>query len=116
MDAMKLLIADGNEEFRRALAAELQGAYHVRCCGDGKEALSLLRSFVPDVLVLDLMLPELDGISLLQSAASAGLCPMVLVTSRFYNDYILGALGELSVGYMMRKPCDIPATGPESAT
>lgn len=39
MDAMKLLIADGNEEFRRALAAELQGAYHVRCCGDGKEAL-----------------------------------------------------------------------------
>lgn len=29
MDAMKLLIADGNEEFRRALAAELQGAYHV---------------------------------------------------------------------------------------
>ena len=93
-----------------ALAAELQGAYHVRCCGDGKEALSLLRSFVPDVLVLDLMLPELDGISLLQSAASAGLCPMVLVTSRFYNDYILGALGELSVGYMMRKPCDIPAT------
>ncbi|MBD9116326.1 MAG: response regulator [Clostridiales bacterium] len=110
MDAMKLLIADGNEEFRRALAAELQGAYHVRCCGDGKEALSLLRSFVPDVLVLDLMLPELDGISLLQSAAGAGLCPMVLVTSRFYNDYILGALGELSVGYMMRKPCDIPAT------
>ena len=110
MDAMKWLIADRNEGYRRALAAELQGAYHVRCCGDGKEALSLLRSFVPDVLVLDLMLPELDGISLLQSAASAGLCPMVLVTSRFYNDYILGALGELSVGYMMRKPCDIPAT------
>ena len=30
MDAMKLLIADGNEEFRRALAAELQGACHIR--------------------------------------------------------------------------------------
>lgn len=110
MDARKLLIADGNEEFRRALAAELQGAYHVRCCDDGKEALSLLRSFAPDVLVLDLMLPGLDGISLLQSAAASGLCPMVLVTSRFYNDYVLTALGELSVGYMMRKPCDIPAT------
>ena len=56
------------------------------------------------------MLPELDGISLLQSAASAGLCPMVLVTSRFYNDYILGALGELSVGCMMRKALRHPAT------
>ena len=101
MDTRKLLIADGNEEFRRALAAELQGAYHVRCCDDGKEALSLLRSFAPDVLVLDLMLPGLDGISLLQSAAASGLCPMVLVTSRFYNDYVLTALGELSVGYML---------------
>ena len=110
MDTLKLLIADGNEEFRQALARELDGAYFVRCCGDGKEALSLLRSFAPDILVLDLMLPELDGISLLQSASASGLCPMVLVTSRFFNDYVHEAMEDLGVGYMMRKPCDIPAT------
>ena len=110
MDALKLLIADGNEEFRQALAEELQGAYYVRCCGDGKEALSLLRSFGPEILVLDLMLPGLDGISLLQSAAASGLRPMVLVTSRFYNDYVHEAMEELGVGYLIRKPCDIPAT------
>ena len=93
MDAMKLLIADGNEEFRRALAAELQGAYHVRCCGDGKEALSLLRSFAPDVLVLDLMLPGLDGISLCRALREEhGVqVPVIMLTARdTVADRVLG--------------------------
>lgn len=110
MEPRKLLIADGNEDFRLTLAEELQGAYWVRSCGDGKQALEILHAFCPDILVLDLMLPELDGISLLQSAAASGICPMVLVTSRFYNDYVHESLEALNVGYMMRKPCDIPAT------
>lgn len=110
MDTLKLLIADSNEEFRQALAEALQGAYYVRCCRDGKEALELLRSFGPDVFVLDLMLPELDGISLLQTAALSGICPMVLATSRFINDYVLDASEQMGVGYLMLKPCDIRAT------
>lgn len=110
MDTLKLLIADGNEEFRLALTDALQGAYHVRSCTDGKEALSLLHSYSPDVFVLDLMLPELDGISLLQTAAMSGICPMVLATSRFINDYVLEATTKLGVGYLMRRPCDIRAT------
>lgn len=110
MDALKLLIADGNEEFRLALAEALQGAYYVRCCQTGKEALELLRAYSPDVLVLDLMLPELDGISLLQAAVAAGIRPMVLATTPFLNPYVLEASEKLGVGYMMRKPCDIRAT------
>ena len=110
MDALKLLIADANEDFAQALAEQLQGAYYIRRCQDGKQALSLLRSFAPDVLVLDLMLPELDGISLLQTAAAEGLRPMVLAVSRFVNDSVQEVMEELSVGYIMRKPCDIPAT------
>lgn len=110
MDTLKLLIADGNEEFRLALAQALQGAYYVRSCQTGKEALSLLRSYSPDVLVLDLMLPELDGISLLQSAVAAGIRPMVLATTPFLNDYVLDSAQKLGVGYMIRKPCDIQAT------
>lgn len=110
MDALKLLIADGNEEFRLALAQALQGAYYVRSCESGKDALELLRSYGPDVFVLDLMLPELDGISLLQSAAAAGIRPMVLATTPFLTDYVLDAAQKLGIGYMMRKPCDIRAT------
>ena len=36
MDALKLLIADANEDFAQALAEQLQGAYYIRRCQDGK--------------------------------------------------------------------------------
>jgi len=110
MEILKLLIADGAEEFSCALRDALQGAYYVRTCADGKQALELLRSFDPDVLVLDLMLPGMDGISLLQQAVGCGICPTVLATSRFVNDYVLDAVGRLGVGYLMMKPCDVGAT------
>lgn len=110
MEILKLLIADATEEFSNALRDTLQGAYYVRTCADGKQALELLRSFDPDLLVLDLMLPEMDGISILQQAADWGISPTVLATSRFINDYVLDAVGRLDVGYLMKKPCDVGAT------
>lgn len=110
MDARKLLIADGSEEFRSALADLLRSTYHVRVCGDGQEALSLLRSFHPDILVLDLMLPGLDGISLLHAATADMICPVVLATTRFFTEYISESIDRLRISYVMTKPCDIRAT------
>ena len=110
MEPRKLLIADGNEDFRKALLDTLRGAYRIRTCQDGKTAMQLLHSFRPDILVLDLMLPELDGISLLHAACAADLRPMVLATTRFVNDYVLESVTALGVGYLMLKPCDIHAT------
>lgn len=110
MEALKLLIAESSEDFRIALAESLRGAYCVRECSDGTEAMRILQTFHPDVLVLDLMLPGKDGISLLQEAAAAGLRPMVLATTRFASDYVLDTAGQLGVGYVMIKPCEVRAT------
>ena len=110
MDALKLLIADDNEDFRQALADALQGAYYVRTCRTGREALTLLHSYRPDVLVLNLLLPEMDGISLLENAVRNGIRPMVLATTRLDTDYILESVSRLGVEYLMRRPCDIPST------
>ena len=104
------MIADPAEEFRSTLTQMLQDKYQVCSCQDGTEALDLLRSYVPDILVLDLMMPGLDGISLLQQAAEAELTPMVLATTRFLNNYVTEALDKLGVGYVMVKPCDMRAT------
>ena len=110
MDALKLLIADSNEDFRLALSQALQGAYYVRSCSNGRQALEQLHSFRPDVLVLDPMIPELDGISLLESAAMDGIRPMVLIATAYVYDYLADAAGRLGIGYIMIKPCNIPAT------
>ena len=110
MQMLKLLIADGTEEFRLALAEQLAGSFVIRCCHQGKQALEMIGSFRPDVLVLDLMMPELDGISLLQQLAERNAMPVVLATSRFTNDYVLEAATRYGVAYLMSKPCDIRAT------
>lgn len=107
---MKILIADSLEEFRSALA-ELLGPNHlVRTAEDGLQTLQLLAGFSPDVLVLDMMMPGLDGISILQRAAQQGIHPTVLATTRFFSDYIRCACEQMSVAYLMVKPCDVHAT------
>lgn len=110
MERLKLLIAEGTEDFRLALADALRSAYTLRECCDGVKALEMMRAFRPDVVVLDLMMPGLDGITLLQRAVRDGLHPVVLATTRFHNDYVVEAAQELGVAYIMVKPCDIAAT------
>ena len=109
MEALKLLIADSNEEFRLALAEALRTRYHVRCCRSGREALELLRRETPDILVLNLMLPELDGITLLEKAVAEGIFPMVLAATPLLSDYVLESAERLGIGYLMLKPCDVQA-------
>lgn len=107
---LRLLIADSTDEFRNSLAEVLSGQYEIRTCGTGKQALALIRSETPDILVLDLMLPELDGISLLHTLDDAQRPGAVLATTCFFSDYVTGHIGRLGVQYIMMKPCDLQAT------
>lgn len=105
----KLLIADNNEEFRLALAEALQQHFHVLSCGNGIQALELLRKEMPELFILDLMLPELDGITLLESSIAEGIHPKTIIASGMLNDYVVACMTRLNIGYMMRKPCSISA-------
>lgn len=108
MDTPLILIADSDPAFRQALEQALQGQYRVRCCGAGREALALLVQLCPELLVLDLMLPELDGFRILQASSEAGIRPKILATTLLSSRFLLETAETLSVDYLMRKPCDIP--------
>ena len=105
----KLLIADCNEDYRTALAAELKGQYQVLCCRSGNEALTLLHQEHPDIFILDLMLPELDGLTLLERVSAQGICPMVLAATPILSDYVFSCAQRLGIEYLVRKPCAIEA-------
>lgn len=105
----KLLIAEGNEELRGALTHALGGEYILRVCSDGAQARSLICDFTPDIFLLDLMLPVVDGISLLREIRSQESQPVVLVTLSYTSDYILGALQKYEVAYVMSKPYSVEA-------
>jgi len=104
-----LLIADCNEDYRTALAAALDTQYHVLCCRSGTEALALLQQKHPEIFVLDLMLPELDGLTLLERISASGICPMVLAATPILSDYVFSCAQRLGIEYLIRKPCDIEA-------
>ena len=103
----KILIADPSEEFRFVLTRMLGKCYTVLSCGTGPQALELLRTEAPDLMVLDLMLSGFDGLTLLSTARSEGICPPSFVTSAFFFDHIANALQRENVVYLMRKPCDM---------
>ena len=110
MKGRRILIADGSETFRTALAEELSGFFLVETCGNGKQTQSAIKDFNPDVLVIDLMIPELDGISLLKTALNQGMQAQILATTRYISDYVAESMSDMGVGYLMVKPCDIHAT------
>lgn len=105
----KLLIADATEEFCLALKEATQDIYHVRLCHDGIKALQLLLTFQPDILVLDLLLPGLDGLTVLQRGREAGLRPIVLAITKLPSDYVEDAARAAGVDYLMIKPCETRA-------
>ena len=109
MDRKRILIADASQDFREALADMLGSLYQTRTTWDGISTLQQLHSYRPDILILDLMMPGLDGITLLQKALSEDIRPVVLATTRYLSDYIVTSAEKMGVGYLMVKPCDISA-------
>ena len=103
----KLLIADSSEEFSLVLVGSLRTSFQVESCTDGNQALDLLRTLRPDLLLLDLMMPGLDGLDILRIVKEESLCRCVIVTSAFASDYLLEAIRELPVDYFYRKPCSV---------
>ena len=101
-----VLVADGSEEFCAQLSCALQnGGYQVvGTAADGNSAIEQIRATAPEVVVLDLMLPKADGITVLKSLPREGR-PKVLLLSAFSTDYVANAAVAAGADYLMLKPC-----------
>lgn len=109
MRTFKLLIADPSVDFCRKLTDAMGGGSELRVCHDGRKAQELLKEFQPDVMILDLILPGLDGISLLRCAKMMDRPPICLVATGVINDYVQARLRSCDTDYVMQKPCDVNA-------
>ncbi len=81
---MKVLVADDDRAIRESLttALELHG-YEVTACRDGVEALAAFRAARPDVLVLDVMMPGVDGLGVCRVLRAEGdRIPILMLTAR----------------------------------
>ena len=81
----RILVVDDEREFADLLSYRLQGEhYEVVCAASGTEAIDTARNFVPDAILLDLLLPDLDGVSvceILRRQPVTRLTPIILISA-----------------------------------
>jgi two-component system, OmpR family, alkaline phosphatase synthesis response regulator PhoP len=103
----KILIVDDEKSIADAIAYGLKReGYEVETAFDGEEALRKINSFKPVVLVLDVMMPKLNGFEVLKKLQAADELGIVLLTAK--NDIVDKILGlELGADDYITKPFDI---------
>ena len=107
---ISVLLADANEEFRTLLKECLEetGEFTVvGTAGDGRSALRLLEERRPQLLVTDLLLPELDGFGLLDRMESLPEKPKIIIVSALFRDEIVAKAIERGVFFFIPKPCEV---------
>ena len=107
----KVLIADADEQFRNELVTALNGNEEfevVGVAGDGEETLQMLQTKQADYLVMDLLLPKIDGLTVL-ARMRYYVCdhPKVLVISAFISKYVALNAMRMGVHQLLHKPCGV---------
>jgi two-component system, OmpR family, response regulator MprA len=81
--APRVLVVEDDEDIAQALQRSLRmEGYEVRTAGDGEAALEQGRSFAPDLVILDLGLPRLDGIEVARTLRETDDVPILVLTAR----------------------------------
>ncbi len=83
MEKIKVLVVEDEPSIAEVVGLYLQRAgYQVHTTADGKAAMSLLEKEIPDLVILDLMLPEMDGLSLTRWLRERSDVPIIMLTAR----------------------------------
>lgn len=112
MNRISVLLADDNQTLLRLIADSLSRKPEIEIAGmakDGVEALEMVQSACPDVLLLDIVMPRLDGFSTLEQLARLDLPKrphVIMLTGLTRDDFISRAM-RLGADYYMIKPFDM---------
>lgn len=104
--AVKVLIVEDNAELRVYMYNNLVNRFEVKDAANGREALQLMsESWMPDMIVTDLMMPEMDGIELInhiRNDFSTSHIPIIMFTAKHESDTHLKAMKYGADGYMAK--------------
>lgn len=105
----KILIVDDDRDFAAALSMVIDSSEKfilVGCAYDGLDAIGLIELSEPDVIIMDLILPNLDGLGVLErlSQKESGKVPSVIIVSDMMSKKTVNAAMALGAEYYMQKP------------
>jgi CheY-like chemotaxis protein len=108
MDTKKtIMVVDDNPDIITIVKTILEGkGYSVFSAASGAELLSLLKSQKPDLIILDIMMPEMDGLEVLgrlKGVTDTATIPVILLTAKVQYEDVLGGY-KLGADYYITKP------------
>jgi DNA-binding response OmpR family regulator len=107
----RVLFVEDEASLRTSYQRFFAGRYEMAFASSGKEGLRQLSDFAPDVLVLDLRLPDTDGVALLQDIRQThGTLPVIVTTAYMSMEPLMGVLDLKNAAYLL-KPFDLNELG-----
>lgn len=101
----RVLIVEDDEEIRRYICHELSASYHTVECSNGKEALEAIFRKAPDLVISDVMMPEMDGMTLcrkIRQNVNLNHIPVILLTAKTREEDNLEGLGVGANAYITK--------------
>ncbi len=112
-DSLRIIVADDEAVIRMGLKTMLQALNHkvIATARNGKEAIEKVKQFEPDMLLLDIKMPDMDGLTAAQILASEAPLPIVMLTAYSQKALVEKAINAFVMGYLV-KPVDENRLGP----
>ena len=100
-----VLVVEDDEEIRHYICRELSNDFYMTECSNGKEALASILSHTPDLIISDVMMPEMDGLTLcrkIRQNVNINYLPIILLTARTSEEDNLEGLDTGADAYLMK--------------
>ncbi|NLJ86559.1 MAG: sporulation transcription factor Spo0A [Firmicutes bacterium] len=107
---IRVLVVDGDRGFSALLQeriGEEADLLFVGAVHDGRSALVEIVRLNPDIVILDLVLPHLDGLGVLERAKAAGLTSKFVILTAFGSESFVDTASRLGADCFLLKPCDL---------
>lgn len=104
----KLLIVEQSAALSDGISAVLQDQWEIHTCTDGYAAIDTIQYLQPDAMILNLMLPQKDGLSVLADCFPR-IPSVTMALTTYSSTYVEQAAASLGVKYIMQLPCTADA-------